>query len=176
MSRRRTRPPCPPSHKHRSPVPAPQAPYIQKPRMCVCLCVCVKERERRSYSQKGGNDRKSCHMLDTDRLGAIQVHLSLQISELRAGDGHSGGARIHDRISLALQSTLPSHPRCSLETLSVFVKSSLLMCADSPFFTTTLSNTFPVLRSECSLAHFSNTIPAGKKKKKIYSGITHSIS
>ena len=114
-------------------------------------------------------------MLDTDRLGAIQVHLSLQISELRAGDGHSGGARIHDRISLALQSTLPSHPRCSLETLSVFVKSSLLMCADSPFFTTTLSNTFPVLirmLPSTLFKHYSSR----KKKKKIYSGITHSIS
>lgn len=57
-------------------------------------------------------------MLDTNLLGAIQVHPSLQISELRVGDGHSGGARIHDRLSLALRSTLPSHTRCSLETLS----------------------------------------------------------
>ena len=135
MSRRRTRPPCPPSHKHRPLFRPPRHPTFRgQGCVCVCVRVYVRERERRrSYPQKGGNDRKSCHMLDTNLLGAIQVHLSLQIGELRAGDGHSGGARIHDRISLALQSTLPSHPRCSLETLSVFVKSSLLMCADSPF-------------------------------------------
>ena len=82
----------------------------------VCVCVWERERDRRrSYSQKGGNDRKSCHMLDTNLLGTIQVHPSLPISELRVGDGQSGGARIHDCL---LQSTLPSHTRCSLETLS----------------------------------------------------------
>lgn len=43
---------------------------------------------RRSYSQINVDNKKSCHVLGTTPLGARQVRPTLQISELRAGEGH----------------------------------------------------------------------------------------